>query len=85
MGQVGWEGVSGVRTLFEPHSDRLSSLHSPAEEAFERFELFPGVPTHTQPQNRPGHGGNALQAAGLIQTVKRIGAVIKEVGIDHVV
>ena len=36
---------------FEPHSNRLSSLHSQAEEGFERFDRFSGDTTHTQSQD----------------------------------
>ena len=45
------EGTSGVRTPLVPHSYRSTSLHSQAEEGFERFEGFSGGITHTQSQD----------------------------------
>ena len=51
MAQLQLEGASGVRTPFEPHSNRSSSLHSQAEEGFERFERFSEDTTHTQSQD----------------------------------
>ena len=51
MVQLQLEGTSGVRTPFEPHSNRSTSLHSQAEEGFERFDGFSGDTTHTQSQD----------------------------------
>ncbi|MCL0099934.1 hypothetical protein M1O55_03585 [Dehalococcoidia bacterium] len=51
MAQVQKKGTSGVRTPFEPHSNRSSSLHSQAEAGFERFDGFSGDTTHTQSQD----------------------------------
>ena len=50
MVQLQPEGASGVRTPFEPHSNRSSSLHSQAEEGFERVYGFSGDTTHTPSQ-----------------------------------
>ena len=51
MAQLQPESESGVRTPFEPHSNRSSSLHSQAEGGFERFDRFSGDTTHTQSQD----------------------------------
>jgi hypothetical protein len=51
MAQLQPEGASGVRTPFEPYSNRSTSLHSQAEEGFERFDGFSGGITHTQSQD----------------------------------
>ena len=51
MVQLQLEGASGVRTAFEPHSNRSSSLLSQTEEGFERFDGFSGDTTHTQSQD----------------------------------
>jgi hypothetical protein len=51
MAQLQLEGTSGVRTPFEPHSNRSDSLSSQAEAGFERFDGFSGDTTHTQSQD----------------------------------
>ena len=51
MAQLQLEGTSGVRTPFEPYSNRSSSLSSLAEAGFERFDGFSGDTTHTQSQD----------------------------------
>ena len=51
MAQVQPEGASGVRTPFEPYSNRSGSLSSLAEAGFERFDGFSGDTTHTQSQD----------------------------------
>ena len=51
MAQAQLGSTSGVRTPFEPHSNRSSSLHSHPKEGFERFDGFSGGATHTQSQD----------------------------------
>ena len=51
MAQLQLEGTSGVRTPFEPYSNRSGSLSSLAEAGFERFDGFSGGTTHTQSQD----------------------------------
>jgi hypothetical protein len=77
MKQAQPEGPSGVRTAFEPHRNRSTGLHRPAEAVFEWFDGFSGDTTNTESTDQHDHWINDSEASSLIQAAQRIGATIK--------